>query len=1264
MTQTMNRVARSVTFLLLSCAVAGAQAADPERGEITSEVTELEYTAGPFVVGNPTPVPEVDSSPRCASQLGLTTNDCDFFELTVNLPDGFAAQFPNAELTATLSWPNPAGAPIIPDYDLWLYEGTIDALDGSESSVANAATSANPEVMPIPVRDGQTVYTLVGVPFVPTGESIEVAIRLAPGASSGGGSGGGGSGGSGGGASEVFGGADVPAPDRPRYQNFIPPAGSSAEGSAGEASIGFNPASQRVMFMSVGFPGPIWRLTMPEEVGEPESCEAVWEERSSIWRDVPQVVADPILWTDQETGRTHAANLTVGPNISYAFSDDDGESWTNVGTGLVGADHETVISGPYPEGSPFEQIAQAAGYTDAEGNGHAVYWCSQDGLPATCARSDDGGLIWNPPRVTYTGTQCSNLHGHLRIAPDGTVYLPVPNCGTNQGGSYSLDAGETWTEFTVPGTLAAGVGSDPSIAIDDDGKLYYCYINADGRARVTTGELTDNGDLAWSGEHIDLGKAHGVVAAAFPEAVGGDPGRAACGFIGSDAAGDFESLAYPGYWYLFIAHTYDGGESWETVNATPNDPVQGAGGVWLGGGSMLNRNLLDFNEVTIDDEGRVLFGYNDGCVTAGCLANPDNNDFVAHMKVARQTGGKPLREAFDGRFATASAPGRSCLAGSVSSAGTQLTWRVPDHGGSEIAAYRVQRTSLLDGSVTEFTSDRAQYLDAGQTSTDFEYRVFAVNDTGPGEASNAFGSDGQTQEPEDVCTVPGVTIAVDASGDDTPPAPTAADGQGDLQRLLLAEPRDLGDHYVFTMRVDNLETVPPNVQWVASFVDQTSKRWFVAMESDETSAVSFSYGDYNETNPGLQQTIGDADPASGFQASGEINIVIAKALVGGSQPGDALTSISAETFQLVGSSLAGGSLQPIDATSVGSHTLRADNACVVNSSPTATLTATPVVGDAPLEVTFDVTVSDPDQGDTLTYALDFGDETTAATGSTSGDVVHTFTSAGTYTAVLTVTDAAGDSDTDAVTVQVNGEGGGAGSGSEIVAELDSDVTGGNTPLTVMFNASESGYSDPDDGDLVDPRYIFVYGNGERSEPQTSPTKSYTYEAAGTFNARVIVSDSFNNADESDPVVITATAQVIVTSGNGTTAQLVLDNAVGPAPLTVELDGSRSFAADGQEIVEYEFDFGDESGVVTGTDAVVTHTYVTPGEYTPTLTVRDDSGEESVAGAKVTIQQPGPAAPETPEDNRSGGSSGVMGTGSLLWLAGLSLVAIGRRRRRN
>jgi glucose/arabinose dehydrogenase/PKD repeat protein len=87
-----------------------------------------------------------------------------------------------------------------------------------------------------------------------------------------------------------------------------------------------------------------------------------------------------------------------------------------------------------------------------------------------------------------------------------------------------------------------------------------------------------------------------------------------------------------------------------------------------------------------------------------------------------------------------------------------------------------------------------------------------------------------------------------------------------------------------------------------------------------------------------------------------------------------------------------------------------------NSPPTAAVSATPTSGVAPLAVSFDGRgSSDPNPGDTLTYAWDLDDDGAfddAATPTAS----WTYQQPGTYTPELRVTDGQGASDTEAVTI--------------------------------------------------------------------------------------------------------------------------------------------------------------------------------------------------------------------------------------------------------
>ena len=91
-----------------------------------------------------------------------------------------------------------------------------------------------------------------------------------------------------------------------------------------------------------------------------------------------------------------------------------------------------------------------------------------------------------------------------------------------------------------------------------------------------------------------------------------------------------------------------------------------------------------------------------------------------------------------------------------------------------------------------------------------------------------------------------------------------------------------------------------------------------------------------------------------------------------------------------------------------------------NQPPVARVTAAPTTGSAPLTVTFDGSgSSDPDSGDTLRYAWDL-DGDGAFDDSTTVQPTYTYTSAGTITATLRVTDGAGATDDQSVTISVGG----------------------------------------------------------------------------------------------------------------------------------------------------------------------------------------------------------------------------------------------------
>ena len=210
-----------------------------------------------------------------------------------------------------------------------------------------------------------------------------------------------------------------------------------------------------------------------------------------------------------------------------------------------------------------------------------------------------------------------------------------------QGVVASTDNGITWTVKPVTGTKPNS--NDPSLGIASDGTLYFAYADNDNHPKV---KVSRDKGATWSGgtgPGIDLGLPFGIKQTAFPVAVAGDPNRAAVGFIGSPAAGDPNAAAtFRGIWHAYVAMTYDGGVTWTTVDTTPNDPVQ-VGSICLAGTTCgADRNLLDFNDMTVDKFGRPLMAYADGCVAPACTTAtaagnpPYNSSRSSKGAIARQ----------------------------------------------------------------------------------------------------------------------------------------------------------------------------------------------------------------------------------------------------------------------------------------------------------------------------------------------------------------------------------------------------------------------------------------------------------------------------------------------------------------------------------------------------------------------------------------------------------------------------------------------------
>ena len=436
MSNALRRSVRSaILVVLVLIAFSAPRAATPSSGTVSPSSPALTYTGGPFDLPNPTG--DQGTPVVCFGDL----KPCDDFALTVSIPPELYF------LRVSLSLANAAA-----DFDLYLYDAAGNVV---KSSTGGAGAQESFQIEPPP---GTNNFTVRVVPYdVATGsdgDTYSATVTLT---------------------------ATAPPPEPPaampgvpRYENY---AGPPALGNdAGEPSLGLNWATGNAMFQAglqtlrVGF----------DDCASP--ALATWENKS--FATTSRASADPILFTDSRTNRTFVSQLT-GACSASAFTDDDGENYTpSEGCGTpAGADHQTIGGGPFAP----DPIGPTTSYQNA------VYYCSQSSATSFCALSRNGGLSYGPGVAAWNLTQCGAIHGHIKVAPYGTAYVPNRSCTGTAGVIASENNGTSWTVRKVcVGTCNPngndGVDSttpfqsylvDPSIGIGSGGRVYFGYQRND-----------------------------------------------------------------------------------------------------------------------------------------------------------------------------------------------------------------------------------------------------------------------------------------------------------------------------------------------------------------------------------------------------------------------------------------------------------------------------------------------------------------------------------------------------------------------------------------------------------------------------------------------------------------------------------------------------------------------------------------------------------------------------------------------------------------
>ena len=261
-------------------------ATNPANGTISDSNKSVTYTGGPFTI--PTNATDSASGPVTCD----AADPCDDFPLHTDISAAYKTANPNDIVTIEISWSDPTSQQ---DLDIFLVD-TV-APDGPYTA-HGTNVGDNPEVMKVPISTlatGPHDYIVRVVPFVSTGQTYNGKITLSTPATS----------------------TPSPTPTpfqgiAPRYYNYAPGAGQGE--SSGEPSIGYNLTTKRAMFLA-GL--QTFQVTLPElnsangvlPPTRPGACEGTWLDKSFLYTGVRS--ADPILYTDQTTGRTFVSQLNT-----------------------------------------------------------------------------------------------------------------------------------------------------------------------------------------------------------------------------------------------------------------------------------------------------------------------------------------------------------------------------------------------------------------------------------------------------------------------------------------------------------------------------------------------------------------------------------------------------------------------------------------------------------------------------------------------------------------------------------------------------------------------------------------------------------------------------------------------------------------------------------------------------------------------------------------------------------------------------------------
>ena len=269
--------------------------------------------------------------------------------------------------------------------------------------------------------------------------------------------------------------------------------------------------------------------------------------------------------------------------------------------------------------------------------------------------------------------------------------------------------------------------------------------------------------------------------------------------------------------------------------------------------------------------------------------------------------------------------------------------------------------------------------------------------------------------------------------------------------------------------------------------------------------------------------------------------------------------------------------------------------------PTPAFTGTPTSGTVPMEVTFTDTSTAGDGTITNRHWV-FGDGATLDTANTT--VSHTYTTAGTYTVALTVTDSVRGDKTLTRSNYITA------APPLPVASFTATPTSGNAPLAVTFTDTSTG-----GGGSITNRH-WVFGDGTTLDT-TGTSVSHTYTAVGSFTVALTVTNSLSQQNTQTQT------NLVTTTFEPLTAGFTVTPGGGYAPVNATFTDTSRAGTTGT-ITNRHWDFGDGTTLDT-TDTSVPHSFTVLGNHTVTLTVTNNSSLTSTASQPLAIEATNPVA---------------------------------------